>query len=68
MTTLLKDEKDRPLPNGSPAESVRMGETDVLDWDACIEDAPTRPGGNIQVLLSYTGRSQPVPLADPTLE
>ena len=53
MTTLLKDEKDRPLlPNVSPAESVRMGETDVLDWDACIEDAPTRPGGNIQVLLS----------------
>lgn len=69
MTPLLKDEMDKPLlANGSPAESVPMGETEVLNWDACIEDAPPRPGGNIQVLLRYVGRSQPVPVADPTLE
>ena len=37
----------------------------ILDWDACLETPPSRPGGRIKVRLNFLGRGKPIPLPDP---
>jgi hypothetical protein len=38
---------------------------ELLDWDAAIEVAPTRPSGTLTVTLQYAGRGKPTPIEDP---
>jgi hypothetical protein len=38
---------------------------EMLDWDASIEKAPTRPSGTLIVTLEYAGRGKPTPVEDP---
>jgi hypothetical protein len=47
----------------APASTVF--EDDVLNWDAAIELAPSRPGGTLTVTLHYAGRGKPRPVEDP---
>jgi hypothetical protein len=69
MTVLLRgDEAKSSPPESRPGEGCLITETDVLDWDACIETPPPRAQGAIHVLMNYAGRGQPVPLANPEVE
>ena len=38
---------------------------DMLDWEAHLETAPTRPRGQIEVTLEYRGRGKPSPAVEP---
>lgn len=39
-------------------KEVRVAD-DWEDWDACIEEAPKRPSGTLEVTLKYGGRGRP---------
>jgi hypothetical protein len=39
-------------------------EAELLDWDAAIEAAPSRPTTTINVSIEYVGRSKPLPVDD----
>jgi hypothetical protein len=38
---------------------------ELLDWDAVIKVAPSRPSGMLTVSLEYGGRGTPTPVRDP---
>ena len=60
--------KNRENAAGSNVPEKLSEPTDgsnILDWDACIEEAPVRPAGKIKVRLHYQGRDKPLPLDSP---
>lgn len=65
---LLRDEKVKSVSDSSAEELALTADTDVLDWDACIETPPPRPQGTIRVQMTYAGRSRPVPISDPAAD
>jgi hypothetical protein len=65
MSVVLNDESARPVSCSTHGEGRSVSDTDVLDWDACIETPPPRAQGTIHALIRYAGRSQPVSVSDP---
>jgi hypothetical protein len=38
---------------------------ELLDWDVFLSAVPPRPAGTLQVHLTASGRSRPLPVSDP---
>ncbi|NQU23329.1 MAG: hypothetical protein HQ567_18775 [Candidatus Nealsonbacteria bacterium] len=70
---MAQSENERKSPSaGVSDDSERSGKTsaasDVLDWDACLDDPPSRPSGTIKVHLRPCGRDKPIPVDTPVEE
>ena len=58
LSPICETAQRRPIPSGFYAD-------ELLDWDAAIEVAPTRPSGTLTVTLEYAGRATPSPTVAP---
>lgn len=67
MSDTLNEGCSNPSPTPNPVTNVVLdGESDgILNWDAWIEVAPSRPTRRIRVTLRNLGRDKPLPFDDP---
>lgn len=61
-----------PTSTNTPQVDSNQGFTEIdsdvpelLDWDFCIENPPTRRSGVVEADVEFVGRGRPMPLDDP---